>query len=1146
MRILSATASGVLALATVSGSAALAAAAPVTGHTAPAVGSTRISDRVIVILRSQPAIVRPGTRAAAIRSAEIAASQAPLLSQLRRAHATRIISYRLVNSFAATVTGAQAAALAADPAVARVVPDVLIHAAPTAPQPGPAARQGRAAQPGRNASSQAPASKLTPHVIPHACASDGQSQLDPEGLQTTHTASTSPKAHTARSLGLTGAGVKVAFIADGLDPRNVNFIRPNGTSVFDHADGGDYQDFSGDGPGQLTEGAEAFIDANSIAGQGLHGYDVSHFSAQADPATCEIRIEGVAPGASLVGLDVFGSFEATVESNFLQAINYAVQVDHVNVLNESFGSNPFPDSSAMSVTKLFNDAAVAAGTTVTVSSGDSGGTNTIGSPATDPRVISVGASTTFQFYAQTNYAGARDFATQGWLDDNVSSLSSGGFAASGGTIDLVAPGDLGFASCSRNVLVYQACVNLAGDPSPVELSGGTSEAAPLTAGAAALVIQAYRKTHGGSTPSPALVKQILLSTATDLGLPASEQGAGLLNSDKAVELAESIKTSAGAPKPVGDTLLLSRSQLNAAGPANTKKSWQLKVTNTGTTAQLITASGRAFGSDDDVQSGSVRLRDDASPRFTDAGGLLNNYQTFHFSVPPQARRLDAAISYSGVPYGDPDAPVWLVLIDPRGRLAADSLPQGTANFGNVDVRAPVPGRWTGVVFSLTGADNGTTGTVHWQVASQGFTGFGQVTPHQFILPPGQSQLVQVRERTPAVAGDAAGAVVFSSNLGGTDPYLGAESESVPVTLRSTVSLAHGGKFRGVLTGGNGRAPGVGQASYFEFQLGAGHHSITASVVLSRDKSDVVGAYLIAPDGQALGFGQNSLDGTNTRALSSYVLDPVPGNWLLAVDFSGPVVGDVISQPFTGSIQLDATKAAASGLPDSPRRLLAPGKRVTIEVKVRNTGAAPESYFVDARLAKSQPILLESLTGETFLLPLGVQPQWLVPSQASSVTATAKATVPVEFDWGPIQGDPDLLAPPTGNDQAAGTFTPLGGVVQSGNWVASPDQFGPYPHGSPDGSVTVSLRVLAKAFDPTVKASTGDLWLASRNLVTPFDPVTIAPGKAGIIKVTMRPTGKPGTVVRGYLYVDDYVSSIPPYDQTAGDQLVAIPYAYTIK
>jgi hypothetical protein len=36
------------------------------------------------------------------------------------------------------------------------------------------------------------------------------------------------------------------------------------------------------------------------------------------------------------------------------------------------------------------------------------------------------------------------------------------------------------------------------------------------------------------------------------------------------------------------------------------------------------------------------------------------------------------------------------------------------------------------------------------------------------------------------------------------------------------------------------------------------------------------------------------------------------------------------------------------------------------------------------------------------------------------------------------------------------------------------------------------------------------------------------------------------VVRGHLYADVFDASIPPYGQETGDELTALPYAYTIK
>ena len=74
------------------------------------------------------------------------------------------------------------------------------------------------------------------------------------------------------------------------------------------------------------------------------------------------------------------------------------------------------------------------------------------------------------------------------------------------------------------------------NPPPIWAAGGTSASAPETSGTAALVIEAYANTHHGNLPSPALVERIIVSSATDLGAPAARQGAGLVNTLKAVQL----------------------------------------------------------------------------------------------------------------------------------------------------------------------------------------------------------------------------------------------------------------------------------------------------------------------------------------------------------------------------------------------------------------------------------------------------------------------------------------------------------------------------------------------------------------------------------------------------------------------------------
>ncbi len=164
---------------------------------------------------------------------------------------------------------------------------------------------------------------------------------------------------------------------------------------------------------------------------------------------------------------------------------------------------------------------------------------------------------------------------------------------------------------------------LPGKPTPILLFGGTSEASPVTAGAAALVVQAYREYHHGASPSPALVKQFLTGTTTDLGLPAPEQG-GLLNADAAVQAAENYQRGNGSNQP--DQLVTTPNQTLLTGAPGAHVSAGVAVTDSGGRAEKVWLGTRNYAQTSGYQA-NVALDAAAGPTFRyPTNGLPSAYK----------------------------------------------------------------------------------------------------------------------------------------------------------------------------------------------------------------------------------------------------------------------------------------------------------------------------------------------------------------------------------------------------------------------------------------------------------------------------------------------------------------------------------------
>jgi hypothetical protein len=1085
----------------------------------------------LVILKNQNSKLnaRSSARRLAVRT-----EQAPVMSQMHSLGAKVVATTSIINAVIAKTSLSGARSLASNPAVAEVIPNQVI---PGPAQPTAATAIGKAA----SATSAAALRRL--------CGTAAHPQLNPQALS----------AINAVHPGADGAGVTVALLADGLNPADPDFQRnpafastgsPAGSPVVTQ------EDFSTDGPSAPTTGGEAFLDASSIAAQANSTYDLSQFVSTAHPlpAGCDIKIRGVAPGANVLALKVFAQNNDTTTSGFVQAVNYAV-ASGAKVINESFSSANFPDLAADAVRQA-NDAAVAAGVTVVGITYDAGVTNTFSPPGTDPNIISVGASTTFRGYAQDTYGGINAPGANGrFVNNNISSLSSGGVSEAGGTLDFVAPGDLNWALCDANTALFSECTNENGAGSPIEFSGGTSESAPLTSGAVADVIQAYAQTHGGTDPAPALVKQILMSTATDVYAPATQQGAGLLNVAAAVRLARSI----GNGSRDGG-LLLSPGQVNVTQNPGATSTQTISVTNTSSHGVRVHLATRALTSQVSDQTGSFCLQPGTptatcpanTGSFVIWSGVTEVFQIEHFTVPRSRgiSRLNFSADYPDV--GQTSA-LHVALLEPNGTYAGYSLPQGLGDYANAQVANPPPGRWSAVFFTeedgATTGGVGSSGTVQWDANVSRYAPAGAISPAVLHLGPGQTGSASLTLTSPSAAGDTSQSVVVSSRDGQT---------TVPVVVRTVIRTDHhGGTFSGTLTGGNGRADWPAQENDYVFNVPAGTRRLHAEVNLANDPNDLLTGFLIDPSGQNLGYSTNVTEDSSGTAESTlsvdlYHVNPQPGRWTLVLQWAQPVSGLELTEPFSGFIAFNG-HPVASNLPHGAQ--LTTGTAHTYTVTVHNSGQSPEAYFVDPRLGSTESLPLVNLNtavnaaSMTLPRPSNVSgadpfPYYFVPTQTGQLQENLTGNLPVSFDSSYFPGDPDVEATSSG-DSASATITDP--EVSPGLWLINPDEIGPYSAAAPPGTASATVSAVTKAFDPAVTSSTGDLWSAFNGVTSGFTPVYVPAGGSATITVQITPNGTAGSTQSGTLYVDDVTLAglNGVFDLPNGDEVAAIPYSYRI-